>query len=50
MFTPAHNTNKNKISSSPMGVGVGKSKINPQFSKIDRRKDKKGYFFRRRQD
>ena len=41
MFTPAHNTLKNKISSSPMGVGVGKYKINPQSSKIDRRKEKK---------
>ena len=40
MITPAHNTLKSKISSSPMGVEVGKYKINPQSSKIDRRKDK----------
>jgi hypothetical protein len=31
IFTLAHNTIKNEILSSPMGVGVGKHKINPQF-------------------
>ena len=44
IFTLAHNTLKNEILSSPMGVRVGKYKINPQSSKIDRRKEKKRYF------
>ena len=35
---------KNEISSSPM-VGVRKLKINPQSSKIDRRKDKRKDIF-----
>ena len=44
MFTPTHNTLKNEILSSPMGVGVGKHKINPQYRKIDRRKEKNNFF------
>jgi hypothetical protein len=44
--SPQHTKKRDFIE--PMGVGVGKYKINPQSSKIDRRKNKtkiKIYFF-----